>query len=226
MREHRRAGHRQRLRERFLKGGASAGFHDYELLELLLSYAIPRRDTKRLAKALLEEFGSLESVISQPPEILQKVEGIGQAASVLLNLISMIARKERPPRKGEHILLDRLEGVKAYLSDELRFVRRERLIALLLDGRNRLIAEKLIDSGSVDRSAVHPRNLVEKIIQTGATGVILVHNHPGGRPEASREDLELTRKLRELGRSLGFRILDHLIVSPEGVLSMREESLI
>jgi DNA repair protein RadC len=133
---------------------------------------------------------------------------------------------EQPLRRGEHILLDRLEGVKAYLSDELRFVRRERLMALLLDGRNRLIAEKLIDSGSVDRSAVHPRNLVEKIIQTGATGVILVHNHPGGRPEASREDQELTRKLRDLGRSLGFRVLDHLIVSPEGVLSMREENLI
>ncbi|MBN1433962.1 DNA repair protein RadC [Candidatus Fermentibacterales bacterium] len=217
-------GHRKRLRERLLRAG-HRGLSDRDALELLLSYAIPRRDTKPMAHALIERFGSLGEVLSQPPAMLRKVEGIGESASALISLVSALPRMSGRLQPGLPVL-DSLEAVKQYLGSVYGYERREKLYALLLDSRNRLLAERLVDSGTVDRSAVHPRNLVEKVIESGATAVILVHNHPGGRLEASREDLALTRRLSELGSSLGFRVLDHLIVSPDGVLSMRSEGLI
>ena len=220
------SGHRERLRKRFLQGGGRA-LLDYEKLELLLAYAIPRRDTKALARDLIDRFGSLESVLSQPPDMLSGVDGIGPAASVLISLVSQLARHAATTATSDATpVLDSLDSVRDFLSGSFSFQRRERLVALLLDSRNRLLAEKTIDSGTVDRSSVHPRNLVEMVIRTGATAVILVHNHPGGRLEASREDIALTRRLGELGGSLGFRVLDHIIVSPDGMLSMRSEGLL
>lgn len=218
-----REGHRVRLRERYLQGGIRA-FSDRDVLELLLTYALPRRDTRDLAHQLLERFGSLHGVLSQPPAMLQTVEGVGPAASVLLNMVTAAAARSLKPEKGARII-DSPEGVRKYLEASLGTLRKERLMALLLDSSNRLISECSLEFGTVDRASVHPRNLLEKIISTGATAVILVHNHPGGARKASREDIDLTRRLSELGRSLGFRVLDHMIVADGETLSLRQEGL-
>jgi DNA repair protein RadC len=175
------------------------------------------------AIGLLDRFGSLGSVLSQPPDMLASVPGMGEASSVLVSLVPHIAALAVEPRRGA--VLDSASGVKEYLRVRLGLQRRERLVALLLDSSGRLLAEREIERGTVDRASVHPRNLVEKIVALNATAVILVHNHPGGRLEASAEDLSLTSRLQELGRSLGFRVLDHFIATDAGVLSLREKGL-
>jgi DNA repair protein RadC len=216
-------GHRKRLRERYLSGGIR-GFSERDTLELLLTYAIPRRDTKAIASKLLDTFGSLQGVFKQPPSMLQTVEGIGPAASILINMVTSAAAMSLKPKKGSGIM-DSPRKVKEYLEAAMGTLRKEKLIALLLDSSNRLISECTLEFGTVDRAAVHPRNLLEKVIATGATAVILVHNHPGGAKKASQEDIDLTRRLSDLGRSLGFRVLDHLIVADGETLSLREEGL-
>ncbi len=216
-------GHRERLRKRFLKAGIR-GFSDRDALELLLTYAIPRKDTKETAAALIEKFGSLRSVLNQPPSMLQTVPGIGPAASVLLNLATSITTQSFKLKKGTQVI-DSPEKVRKYLEMKMSALRKERLIALLLDSSNRLIAECILEFGTVDKAAVHPRNLLEKVIATGATGVILVHNHPGGAKRASQEDIRLTRNLRDLGKNLGFRLLDHMIIADGETLSLREEGV-
>jgi DNA repair protein RadC len=217
-------GHRGRLRERYLKGGIR-GFSESDSLELLLTYALPRKDVKPIARNLLERFGNLRMVLSQPPAMLQTVAGIGPAASVLLNLVPAVTALSLRPVEGK-LVVDAPSAVKEYLAARMGTLRRETLIALLLDSTNTLIAECPLEFGTVDRASVHPRNLLEKIIATGATGVILVHNHPGGTAKASREDIAMTTKIRELGESLGFRLLDHMIVAAGGTLSLREEGIL
>ncbi len=213
-------GHRERLRERFLAAGAR-GLSDREILELLLTYSRPRIDVRGISIDMMERFGGLSGVLRQPPDMLMTVEGIGKASAVLLSLVFQAAQRALAPAPGAR-MLDSVEKVREYLRTRLGSQRRERLVALLLDSSGRLLGEKEIEAGTVDRASVHPRNLVEKVVSLNATSVILVHNHPGGRAEASREDRALTARLSELGRSLGFRVLDHFIVAGTEVLSFRE----
>jgi DNA repair protein RadC len=219
-----RTGHRRRLRDRYLRGGYDS-LSDREIIELLLTYAIPRIDTKPLAASLLHEFGNLSGVLRQPPAMLQKIHGIGPEAAILLSLVLPAASRSLEVREGSPVL-DSPESVREYLRHRLGSLRKEHLFALFLDSSNRLITATDIEFGTVDRASVYPRNLVEKVVSTNATAVILVHNHPGGRLEASREDLNLTRKLQSMASTLEFRILDHLIVTDNGVLSLREEGLL
>lgn len=207
-----------RLRDRYLRSGIK-GFEDREILELLLTYAIPRKDTRRLSFDLLDEFGSLHNIFSQSPAMLQTVEGIGPAASVLINMIPFLMTASIKIPIGMEVMSSP-DKVHEYLKANMGTLRKERFIALLLDSQNRLLGEATLEFGTVDRAFVHPRNLIEKIISTGATGVILVHNHPSGTCRASREDIALTDKLTELGKNLGFRILDHLIVADDEVISI------
>jgi DNA repair protein RadC len=152
--------------------------------------------------------------------MIARVPGAGASVSVLLGLVPALAAHAIRP--GEMQVLDSAGAVRQYLRERLGLMRRERLVALLLDSSGRLLAEKDLEFGTVDRASVHPRNLLEKVIAANATGVILVHNHPGGRAEPSSEDLALTSRLQELGKSLGFRVLDHFIVTEEATVSLRE----
>ena len=217
-------GHRERLRNRLLRAGIR-GFTDKEALELLLTYALPRRDTGLTARSLLDRFGSLDNTLRQSPDNLMTVKGVGPAAAVLLNLVYSLAAVSLELARGR-VRITGPETVRSYLKAHLGKQRRERLCAFLLDQDNLLLAEAELEFGTVDRATVHPRNLVEKVIAHNATGVILVHNHPGGRLEASPQDLELTRSLARLGNELGFRVLDHFIVTDAGVASLRERGLI
>ncbi len=217
-------GHRERLRNRLLRAGIR-GFTEKEALELLLTYALPRRDTGLLARTLLERFGSLDNTLRQSPDNLMTVDGLGPSGAVLLNLVYSLAAVSLEPGRGK-VRITGPEVVRNYLTARLGKQRRERFCAFLLDQDNLLLAEAELEFGTVDRATVHPRNLVEKVIAHNATGVILVHNHPGGRTEASPQDLTLTRSLSRLGDELGFRVLDHFIVTDSGVVSLREKGLL
>lgn len=207
-------GHRQRLRDRYMRAGIK-GFTEREVLELTLTYALPRKDTRDISEDLLKTFGSLRNVLRQPPSSLTKVKGVGQATAVLLSLLHHVVSLAEFP--GKNITITGPEQVADYLRQRLGSLRRERFSALLLNSSNELIAEVDLEFGTVNRTQVYPRNLVEKVIAHSASGVILVHNHPGGRLEPSREDIALTRKLAKLGEEMDFRVLDHFIVTDEAV---------
>lgn len=203
-------GHRKRLRDRFLRAGIK-GFTEREALELLLNYANPRKDQRPLSEELLSRFGSLSNLLKQSPDSIRAVKGAGESAAVLLTLINQLITLSETP--GKRLTITGPEQVADYLKQRLGTQRRERFSALLLNSANELIAEVDLEFGTVNRTQVYPRNLVEKVIAHSASGVILVHNHPGGRLEPSREDLALTRKLTQLGEEMDFRVLDHFIVT-------------
>jgi DNA repair protein RadC len=211
-------GHRERLRQRFLRAGIK-GFTEREALELLLTYAAPRKDMRVLSEKLLDRFGSLKNILNQPPSSLMLVDGLGESAATLISLFVQLSAMSESPDDREKITGP--DQVSDYLRKRLGTLRKERFSALLLDSSNALLAEVDLEYGTVNRTQVYPRNLVEKVIAHSAAGVILVHNHPGGRLEASREDMALTKKLVRLGEDMDFRILDHFIVTEKDVISLK-----
>jgi DNA repair protein RadC len=207
-------GHRKRLRERFLKAGIK-GFTEREALEFLLTFSISRQDTRSLSEKLIDRFGSLSNILKQSPASIMAVDGAGESTATLITLVNQLAViSEKPQPKT---VITGPEQVADYLKQRLGTLRRERFSALLLNSANELIIEVDLEFGTVNRTQVYPRNLVEKVIAHSASGVILVHNHPGGRLEPSREDLALTRKLTQLGEEMDFRVLDHFIVTEDAV---------
>lgn len=216
-------GHRKRLKQRFLRAGIK-GFTDREALEMLLTYATPRKDTRKLSKDLLEKFGSLKNILNQPPSSLMSIDGIGESAATLISLFSQLAARSESPE--EMIKITGPDEVAEYLKKRLGSQRRERFSALLLNSANSLLAEVDLEYGTVNRTQVYPRNLVEKVIAHSAAGVILVHNHPGGKTDPSREDIALTRKLIKLGEDMDFRILDHFIVTENEIISLKAVGLL
>ncbi len=211
-------GHRERLRKRFLRAGIK-GFTDREALELLLTFAVPRKDTRDLSEELLDRFGSLKSILQQSPANLMTVKGIGESAATLLSLFSQLnARSEKPEARTK---ITGPDEVADYLKKRLGTLRKERFSAILLNSANTLLAEVDLEYGTVNRTQVYPRNLVEKVIAHGAAGVILVHNHPGGKTDPSLEDMALTRKLIKLAEDMDFKILDHFIVTESDIVSLK-----
>ncbi len=207
-------GHRGRLRERFLRGGL-AGFHDYEILELLLTYAIPRKDVKPIAKELLEKFGNnLAAVLDAPAEALQReVDGIGEAAAILLNLVPRLFDSYQASRWKPREAFCSTQSAVSYLRALLGTQRQEIFCVLALDSQNRLLAVEQVQRGSVNRTAVFPRQVAEAALKHRATAVILSHNHPGGAPTPSAADRQLTKKLRQMLSDLDILVHDHIIVA-------------
>lgn len=192
-------GHRIRLRERFLKSGL-AGFHDHEILELLLTYAIPRKDVKPIAKDLLKKFGNnLASVFDAPAEALQReVDGIGQSAAVLIGLVPRLFDSYRSSRWTRQETFGSTLSAVSYLRARLGTQTNEVFCVLALDSQNRLIAVEQVQRGSVNRTAVFPRQVAEASLKHRATAVILAHNHPGGSPLPSAADRQLTKRLKNI----------------------------
>jgi DNA repair protein RadC len=206
-------GHRRRLRERFVKSGL-AGFHDHEILELLLTYAIPRKDVKPIAKDLLNEFGNnLASVFDAPAEALQRIEGVGGQAAVLIGLMPRLFDSYQSSRWVRHETFGSTEAAVSYLQALLGTQRNEIFCVLALDSQNRLIAVERVQRGSVNRTAVFPRQVVEASLKHRATAVILAHNHPGGGPLPSAADRQLTQRLRKILGELDIVVHDHIIIA-------------
>jgi DNA repair protein RadC len=217
--------HRVRLRKPILDAGAAA-LADYEMLELVLFRAIPRRDVKPLAKTLLARFGSFAEVISAPRERLKEMTGLGDAAIAELKIIEAAAsRLARGQVKARHVLSS-WSSVLDYCRTVMAYGEREELRVLFLDKRNHLIADERQQVGTVDHTPVYPREVVKRALEFSATAVILVHNHPGGDPSPSRADIQMTQTIIEVARPLGIAVHDHLIVARNGHASLKALKLI
>jgi DNA repair protein RadC len=218
-------GHRERLRERFLKGGNDA-LADYELLELVLFRAIQRRDLKPLAKELLKQFGSFAEVVSAPIGRLKSIKGLGDAAITELKIVEAAAHQLARGQVRERPALSSWSSVLDYCRTAMAFADKEQFRVLFLDKRNRLIADEMQQRGTVDHTPVYPREVVKRALELSATAVILVHNHPGGDPTPSRADIEMTKQIVEIARGLGIEVHDHIIVGRDGHASLRGLKLI
>ncbi|WP_428428603.1 RadC family protein [Pararhizobium sp.] len=218
-------GHRDRLRTRYKDHGDTA-LADYEILELLLFRLIPRRDTKPIAKALLERFGTLAGVFGASPALLQEVKGIGEAVAFDLKLTSTVAHRTlKSELKGKQVLAS-WSSVIDYCHAAMAHETREQFRILFLDKRNALIADEVQQTGTVDHTPVYPREVVKRALELSATALILVHNHPSGDPTPSRADIEMTKMIVDTAKPLGITVHDHIIIGKDGHASLKGLRLI
>ncbi len=213
-------GHRERLRERALKGGLEA-LLDYELLELYLFRTFPRGDVKPLAKDLLKRFGTLNAVLSAAPAELKAVPGVGEAAAVDLKLLHEATLRLARESVGKRTVISSWSALLGYVRVALANEAREQFRVLFLDKKNQLIADEVMNRGTVDHAPVYPREVMRRALELSASAVILVHNHPSGDPTPSAADIDMTKQIVEAGRSLRISVHDHLVVGREGVASFK-----
>lgn len=218
-------GHRARLRARLLDGGPES-LADYEVLEFLLFGGNPRGDTKPLAKALLKHFGSLAAVLDAEPGALRQIPGMGEAGIGAVKIAALAARRMMRSEVRERPLLGSWQALIDYLTVDMAHLTVERVRVLYLDTRNRLILDHKVGDGTVDEAAIHPREVIRKAFDIGATALILVHNHPSGNPEPSRADIQITGLIAEAGRLLGITVHDHVIIGRDGYVSLKAKGLI
>ncbi len=219
------AGHRQRLRDRFARSGLK-GFHDHEILELLLALGTPRRDTKRPAKEALKKFGSLKDVLDAPPGKLIEVEGIGKKNIIALGLVKAVAARYLKDRLRERPLAGSPRAVFDYLRQELGGEQREVFSAVYLDTANKIIEVDRVAVGTVNRAAIHPREVIVSALKHNASRVIFAHNHPAGTMRPSDDDIEITVRLKKACQAVGIDVLDHVIVSADSYFSLAEHGLL
>jgi DNA repair protein RadC len=219
------AGHRARLRKRLLEGGPEA-LADYEVLEYLLFAAHARGDTKPLANALLKRFGSLAAVLDAEPGALRQVRGISDASIGALKVVPLAARRMARSEVRQRPVLGSWQALLDYLAIDMANLTVERVRVLYLDSRNQLIDDHHAAEGTIDEAAIHPREVIRRAFDKGASALILVHNHPSGNPEPSRADIQITQRIAEAGRHLGITVHDHVIIGREGHVSLRSKGLI
>ncbi|MDY3060794.1 MAG: DNA repair protein RadC [Fusobacterium sp.] len=220
-------GHRERLRKRYIKSGLE-GFNDYEVLELLLTYSIARKDVKPIAKELIEKFGTIDEIAKSDIKSLLEVDGIGEGSAVFLKLIGDVALTlYREKIEDKDILTIKSKNILlSYLRGEIGHSPREEFKILFLDISNKLIASETLFSGTIDKSAIYPREIVERVIKNRAKSVIFAHNHPSGNISPSKKDIELTQYMYDSLKLLEIRLLDHIIVTKNSYFSFLEEGLI
>lgn len=218
-------GHRERLRQRFMQGGADA-MPDYELLELVLFKAQPRRDTKDLAKRLIARFGTFAEVINAPDILIKEVVGAGDRVVEELKIVRAAALRLMQKQVIDKPLLGTWQEVIDYCRAAMGYEARELFRILFLDRKNRLIADEVQGEGTVDHTPVYVREVVKRALELSASAIILVHNHPSGDPTPSRADIDMTRLIIEAARPLGIVIHDHIIVGRQGHASLKGLRLI
>ncbi|MDX8388609.1 MAG: DNA repair protein RadC [Ghiorsea sp.] len=216
------AGHRARLKTRFAQHGLD-GFHDYEVIELLLTYAIPRKDVKPIAKRLLTQFTTLSSVFDAQVEELQGVEGLGKESAAYLKLLKAAHSRYLTGLLAEKPLLSSPDMVKDWLRLKLQSKSIEYFGALFTDQQNRCISSEILFEGTIDRAVVYPRTLIKRALELDAKGIIVFHNHPGGTPQASEQDIQLTKQLLEACSLLDIKLLDHFLLAGKEVFSFQEQ---
>lgn len=220
-------GHRERLRKRYIKSGLE-GFNDYEVLELLLTYSIARKDVKPIAKELIKKFGTIDEIAKSDMKSLLEVDGIGEGSAVFLKLIGDIALTlYREKIEDKDILtIKSKNSLLSYLRGEIGYSPREEFKILFLDSSNKLIASETLFYGTIDKSAIYPREIVERVIKNRAKSVIFAHNHPSGSISPSKKDIELTQYMYDSLKLLEIRLLDHIIITKNSYFSFLEEGLI
>lgn len=213
-------GHRERLRERLFAGGPEA-LADHELLESALFLAFPRGDTKPLAKALLHEFGDLAGVLAASPEELKRVKGVGDVVAGGIKTIQAISVRALRRQVMRGPVLSVMEQVLDYLHLDTAGLTAEQFRVLFLNNRNRLVRDEVMWEGTVNQSPAYPREIVKRALELGATALILVHNHPSGDPEPSRDDRRLTSAIVAAAATHDILVYDHLVIGREGHSSFR-----
>lgn len=218
-------GHRERLRQRLLSGGAEA-LADYEVLEYLLFAAIRQADTKPIAKALLARFGSLARVLDAEPAALAKAPGMGEASAAALKAVAIAARRMARSEVVDRPVIANWQALIDYLSADMANLTVERVRVLYLDTKNKLLQDHHVGDGSIDEAAIHPREVIRRGLDLGAAALILVHNHPSGSPEPSKADIAITHRIAEAGRLLGITVHDHVIIGHGRHVSLKAKGLI
>jgi len=218
-------GHRKRLREKFIKSGL-AGFHDYEIVELLLTLGSPRKDCKQPAKEAIKKFKTLRGVLAAPSQELQQIDGIGPHSAFGIKLVQEVAREflkekilDRPFYKSSREIFD-------YLYHSMRDLKKEVFKVIYLNSQNQVIETADLFAGTVNGSSVAPREVMEGAIKRSAVSLIFVHNHPSGNPEPSASDRELTRELVYAGKVMRIKVLDHIIIGENKYFSFADDGLI
>ena len=214
------SGHRARLRKRLNEGGSDA-LLDHELIEYLLALAIPRRDTKPLAKALLAEFGGIGGLLSADGESLARVKGMGETSVAAIKIAHAVALRLLRAEVAERPVLSNWQALLDYLRADMAHHTNERVRVLHLNTKNMLIRDELVSEGSIDEAAVYVREVIKRAMDLGSAAVILVHNHPSGDPSPSRADIDITRNMVEAGKRMGIAVHDHIIMGTSGHSSLR-----
>ncbi|MCZ2204253.1 RadC family protein [Bartonella sp. A05] len=218
-------GHRERLRNRYLKtkGGA---IEDYEYLELLLFRTIPRANTKPIAKNLIERFGSLADVLGADIHRLQEIQGCGPAVATDLKIISDIAGRIIRAQLSKRDIFSSWDKVLAYCKAVMAHETREQFRILFLDKKNGLLSDEVQQTGTVDHTPVYPREVISRALELSASGLILVHNHPSGDATPSQADISMTHRLKDVANALGIAIHDHLIIARNDYTSFKSLKLL
>ena len=218
-------GHRQRLREKFLKNGLD-GFLDYEIIELLLTLGTPRKDCKQSAKDALKKFGSLKAVLEAEPAELKEIKGIGDNNVFGLKIAQSVSRRYLADRIIDQDFIRSADEVIDYLKHNLRDKSREVFLVIYLNGRNQILKMEELFQGTLTTSAVYPREVVKRALVNDAAALVFVHNHPSGNPNPSKDDLTITKKLKEAAQAIDVSIHDHLIIAGNDVYSFADHGLI
>ena len=218
-------GHRKRLREKFIKSGLK-GFHDYEIIELLLSLGTPRKDCKQQAKEAIKRFKTLRGVLEAPPEELQQIDGIGLHSAFGIKLVQEVAREFLKEKIIDKPVYKSAQEIFDYLYYSMRDLKKEVFKVIYLNSQNQIIDTADLFEGTVSSSAVSPRQVMEGALKYNAVSLLFAHNHPSGNPEPSGSDKELTRDLVYAGSIMRIRVLDHIIIGENRYFSFASEGLI
>jgi len=219
------AGHRRRLREKFVKSGLK-GFHDYEIVELLLTLGSPRKDCKQPAKEAIKRFKTLRGVLETPPEELQQIDGIGPHSAFGLKLVQEVAREFLKEKIIEQPIYKSSQEIFDFLYHSMRDLKKEVFKVIYLNSQNQIIDTADLFEGTINSSSISPREVIVTAIKHNAVSLIFAHNHPSGNPEPSKSDKELTRDLVYAGSIMQIRVLDHIIIGNNKYFSFAGEGLI
>jgi DNA repair protein RadC len=213
-------GHRERLRARFMDGGGDS-LPDYELMELVLFRAIPRRDVKGLAKDLIKHFGSFAEVLGASPSRLMEVDGVRDAVVTEIKIVEASARRFTRGAVNKRTVLSSWSAVMEYCHAAMAFEEREQFRILFLDKKNGLIADEIMQRGTIDHTPVYPREVVRRALELSAAAIVLVHNHPTGDPTPSRADIDMTQMVVNAAKTVGIGVHDHIIIARNGHASLK-----
>lgn len=217
--------HRERLKQKFASAGVD-GLHDYEVLELLLSFSIPRKDVKPLAKTLLKEFTSLKGIMDAEPAELARIEGIGSHSIALIKLVKEIGSLYLQEKAGEKIQIGCTSELLNFCRMKFGGLKDERFCVIHLDAQNRMIDMVTIQEGIVNQAVVYPRKVLESSLKKKASSIILVHNHPSGQVRPSEADIRLTKLIKDTASVLDIAVHDHIIIGENKIFSFREEGIL
>jgi DNA repair protein RadC len=220
-----KAGHRSRLRGRLLNSGGEA-LQDYELIEYLLALAIPRRDTKPLAKQLLAHYGSFSALVSADVKNLIQQPGMGETTAAALKIVQSAALRLLSEPVRTMPILASWDSLLDYLRADMAHLTIERVRVLYLNSKNQLVRDEIASEGSIDQSAIYTREIIKRALDVGAAAIILVHNHPSGDSSPSRQDILMTREIIDTAKKLGISVHDHVIIGKDGYSSMRSAGLL